>query len=157
MKTVASETPAAWGVTKAATATPGPPPTGTVGERLSEVLPGRVSLGVTDRLKMAHDASHYLLTPEVLVRPTTTEQVQTVLRWATAHRVPVVPQGGLTGLAGGAVPCSDANQVTRTVAAATATGANPAFTPLSSSVNATSSHTGPPASRSSWSTAVMSP
>jgi glycolate oxidase len=41
-------------------------------------------------------------TPLAVVRPTTTEQVQTVLRWATAHRVPVVPQGARTGLSGGA-------------------------------------------------------
>lgn len=37
-----------------------------------------------------------------LVRPLTTEQVSVVMRAAHAHRVPVVPQGALTGLAGGA-------------------------------------------------------
>jgi len=41
-------------------------------------------------------------TPLAVVRPTTTEQVQAVMRWATAHRVPVVPQGARTGLSGGA-------------------------------------------------------
>jgi len=41
-------------------------------------------------------------TPLAVVRPTATEQVQTVLRWASAHRVPVVPQGARTGLSGGA-------------------------------------------------------
>lgn len=40
--------------------------------------------------------------PLALVRPTTTEQVQVVMRWATRHRVPVVPQGARTGLSGGA-------------------------------------------------------
>ena len=40
--------------------------------------------------------------PLGVVRPTTTEQVQAVLRWATRHRVPVVPQGARTGLSGGA-------------------------------------------------------
>jgi glycolate oxidase len=40
--------------------------------------------------------------PLAVVRPTTTEQVQTALRWASAHRVPVVPQGARTGLSGGA-------------------------------------------------------
>jgi glycolate oxidase len=40
--------------------------------------------------------------PLAVVRPTTTEQVQGVMRWATAHRVPVVPQGARTGLSGGA-------------------------------------------------------
>jgi glycolate oxidase len=40
--------------------------------------------------------------PLALVRPRTTEQVQAVMRWATRHRVPVVPQGARTGLSGGA-------------------------------------------------------
>ena len=46
--------------------------------------------------------------PLALVRPRSTEEVSAVLRLCTAHRVPVVPQGGLTGLAGAAVPGADA-------------------------------------------------
>ncbi|MBB2993524.1 glycolate oxidase [Mycolicibacterium iranicum] len=41
-------------------------------------------------------------TPAAVVRPRRTEEVQTVLRWATAHRVAVVPRGMGTGLSGGA-------------------------------------------------------
>jgi len=41
-------------------------------------------------------------TPLALVRPSTTAQVQAVMRWATRSRVPVVPQGARTGLSGGA-------------------------------------------------------
>jgi glycolate oxidase len=37
-----------------------------------------------------------------VVRPRRTEEVQTVMRWASAHRVPVVPRGAGTGLSGGA-------------------------------------------------------
>jgi glycolate oxidase len=37
-----------------------------------------------------------------VVRPTRTEEVQTVLRWATAHKIAVVPRGAGTGLSGGA-------------------------------------------------------
>jgi D-lactate dehydrogenase (cytochrome)/glycolate oxidase len=37
-----------------------------------------------------------------VVRPTRTEEVQTVLRWASAHKVAVVPRGMGTGLSGGA-------------------------------------------------------
>jgi FAD/FMN-containing dehydrogenase len=44
------------------------------------------------------------VTPLALVRPRTTQQVSATLRLAHAHNVPVVPQGGLTGLAGAAVP-----------------------------------------------------
>ncbi|WP_338677005.1 FAD-linked oxidase C-terminal domain-containing protein [Streptomyces sp. SCSIO 30461] len=41
-------------------------------------------------------------TPAVVVLPRTAEQVQHVMRIATALRVPVVPQGARTGLSGGA-------------------------------------------------------
>ena len=41
-------------------------------------------------------------TPMAVVRPTRTEEVQAVLRWASRHRVPVVPRGAGTGLSGGA-------------------------------------------------------
>lgn len=40
--------------------------------------------------------------PLAVIRPTCTEEVQTVLRWATANRVAVVPRGAGTGLSGGA-------------------------------------------------------
>jgi glycolate oxidase len=51
-----------------------------------------------------HDSASFCAAgrPLGVARPTTTEQVQTVLRWATRHRVPVVPQGARTGLSGGA-------------------------------------------------------
>jgi glycolate oxidase len=51
-----------------------------------------------------HDSASFCAagTPLGVVRPASTEQVQTVLRWASAHGVPVVPQGARTGLSGGA-------------------------------------------------------
>lgn len=39
-----------------------------------------------------------------LLRPRSVEEVSAILRWATATRTPVVPQGGNTGLSGGATP-----------------------------------------------------
>ncbi len=45
--------------------------------------------------------------PLAVVRPLTTEQVQTVMRWASAHRVPVVPRGAGSGLSGGATALDD--------------------------------------------------
>jgi glycolate oxidase len=41
-------------------------------------------------------------TPIAVIRPKRTEEVQTVLRWATANRIAVVPRGMGTGLSGGA-------------------------------------------------------
>ncbi len=41
-------------------------------------------------------------TPLAVVRPTRTEEVQTILRWATAYQIAVVPRGMGTGLSGGA-------------------------------------------------------
>src|SRR5258707_15554674 len=42
--------------------------------------------------------------PLALVRPCTTDEVATALKLCNRFAVPVVPQGGLTGLAGGARP-----------------------------------------------------
>jgi glycolate oxidase len=41
-------------------------------------------------------------TPLALARPKTTEQVQELARFATRHRIPLVPRGAGTGVAGGA-------------------------------------------------------
>lgn len=40
--------------------------------------------------------------PLAVVLPETTEHVQAIMRWASAHGVPVVPRGAGTGLSGGA-------------------------------------------------------
>ena len=40
--------------------------------------------------------------PLALLRPNSTEQVSQILALCNQHRCPVIPQGGLTGLAGGA-------------------------------------------------------
>jgi glycolate oxidase len=45
--------------------------------------------------------------PLAVVRPRCTEDVQTVLRWASANRVPVVTRGAGTGLSGGATALDD--------------------------------------------------
>jgi glycolate oxidase len=52
----------------------------------------------------AHDMASFCDagTPAAVVLPRTVEQVQHVMRTATAHRTPVVPQGARTGLSGGA-------------------------------------------------------
>lgn len=46
-------------------------------------------------------------TPLLVVLPETIEQVQAILRWASANAVPVVARGAGTGLSGGALPHED--------------------------------------------------
>ena len=54
--------------------------------------------------KYRHDWSHDAAAgrPLAVVRAETAEQVQTAMRWAARHQVPVVPRGGGSGLSGGA-------------------------------------------------------
>lgn len=42
-----------------------------------------------------------------VVRPRDVEQVSAVVRWCAQHRIPLVPQGGNTGLVAAAVPSID--------------------------------------------------
>lgn len=46
-------------------------------------------------------------TAAALLRPSTVGQVQAIVRTAAEHRVPLVPQGGNTGMVGGSVPEQD--------------------------------------------------
>ncbi len=45
--------------------------------------------------------------PRAVVRATCTEDVQAVLRWASANKVPVVPRGAGSGLSGGSTAVED--------------------------------------------------
>lgn len=79
--------------------------TGTLTDRLLAVLPPEAVLTDPDvTASYAHDMASFSPAgaPAVVVLPRTVEQVQHVMRTATALRVPVVPQGARTGLSGGA-------------------------------------------------------
>jgi glycolate oxidase len=83
------------------------PPTGLdpAVEQLVASLPGDVVVTDPDRVeKYRHDRFEDLPAgrPRAVVRAASTEQVQVALRWATEHRVPVVPRGAGTSLSGGA-------------------------------------------------------
>lgn len=54
----------------------------------------------------------YVGKPLAVLLPETTEQVAAIVRLANEHRVALVPQGGNTGLSGGATPDASGNQVT---------------------------------------------
>ncbi|MFT4128163.1 MAG: FAD-linked oxidase C-terminal domain-containing protein [Gordonia sp. (in: high G+C Gram-positive bacteria)] len=51
-------------------------------------------------------------TPAALIRPTTTAEVQTVVAWAAAHRVPIITRGMGTSLSGGATAVDGAIMLT---------------------------------------------
>ena len=52
----------------------------------------------------AYDGTWAEQRPAVVLHPTTTEQISAILRIADRERIPIVPRGSATGLAGGAVP-----------------------------------------------------
>ena len=71
---------------------------------LTDALPSGVVLTAPDAVeKYRHDwaRDHDAGTPAAVVRAEDASQVQTAVRWAAAHRVPVVPRGAGTGLSGG--------------------------------------------------------
>ncbi|MER5682430.1 FAD-linked oxidase C-terminal domain-containing protein [Streptomyces sp. NPDC002205] len=74
-------------------------------ERLRAGLPAEALITDPDiTVSYAHDMASFCDAgaPAVVVLPRTVEQVQHVMRTATALRVPVVPQGARTGLSGAA-------------------------------------------------------
>ena len=42
-----------------------------------------------------------------VLRPRTTKEVSEIVKWCNERRIPIVPQGGNTGLVGGGVPIKD--------------------------------------------------
>ncbi|MGD0232825.1 MAG: FAD-linked oxidase C-terminal domain-containing protein [Syntrophorhabdales bacterium] len=62
---------------------------------------------VTDREGMSHfcyDATEMRFMPDAVFLPRTTEEVSWIMRLAYDSDIPVTPQGGRTGLSGGALP-----------------------------------------------------
>jgi FAD/FMN-containing dehydrogenase len=74
---------------------------------LAELGPDCVRFGDDIPARNQQDATKRAATqPLALILPRSTEQVSAALRICHAHRQPVAPQGGMTGLAGGAHPGS---------------------------------------------------
>ena len=73
-------------------------------DELRAALPGDVVVDRPDAVeKYRHDWSRdpSAGTPVAVVRAEDVGQVQAAVRWAAAHRVPVVPRGAGSGLSGG--------------------------------------------------------
>jgi len=73
---------------------------------LQALLPDMQLLHATEDLRPfeCDGLSAYRVTPMLVALPDTIEQVQALLKFASAHGVPVVARGAGTGLSGGALP-----------------------------------------------------
>ncbi len=73
-------------------------------------LVGAEAVATPDAQNIARHISDYAVQGDArvgilaLTFPRSTDQVAGILRYCNEHRIPVQPQGGMTGLAGGAVP-----------------------------------------------------
>jgi D-lactate dehydrogenase len=70
---------------------------------LQSAAPGAVRTRASDRLRYAHDASHYLLTPQAVLVPRSADQLAALLRAGAAHGTPLTFRSGGTSLSGQAV------------------------------------------------------
>jgi glycolate oxidase subunit GlcD len=70
-------------------------------------LVGDAGVGDADDRRWAQDATEaqgLRGRPDAVVLPGSTEEVRAVVAWCCAHELPIVPRGGGSGFAGGAVP-----------------------------------------------------
>jgi glycolate oxidase len=59
---------------------------------------------IADRYVYASDASVHRHLPDIVVRPSSIEEVQHILRYANTNKIPVVPRGAGSGMSGQTVP-----------------------------------------------------
>ncbi len=79
---------------------PSQPQLRTLAQRLG---PGRIVSDNVERRVYERDAALEHSTPNAIVLPLTTAEVQTAVAWARENAVPIIARGAGTGLAGGAV------------------------------------------------------
>lgn len=63
-----------------------------------------VFLDDTSRFDYSHDKTkEYSFLPDIVLKPRTPEEISAILKLCNAHKIPVTPRGGGTGLTGGAL------------------------------------------------------
>lgn len=78
-----------------------------IGKDLRKVIRSEQVLDLAEDISAyANDATYYIAkrNPDAVVLPESTADVSTVLKYASANRIPVVPRGAGSGLAGGCTP-----------------------------------------------------
>jgi len=78
-----------------------------IGKDLRKILPARRVLDLPEDLSAyANDATFYIAkhSPDAVVMPENTDEVSAIIRYASVNRIPVVPRGAGSGLAGGCTP-----------------------------------------------------
>lgn len=75
-------------------------------QQFQQILGAQYVLFDEESLKhYGHDETELLLfLPEVVLKPTTTEEISQIMKICNAERIPVTPRGAGTGLSGGALP-----------------------------------------------------
>src|SRR5208337_1698494 len=57
-----------------------------------------------ERMCYGYDGTPNAFVPDLVVRPSSTEEIQAIVRLANKHLFPVIPRGAGTGLSGGSLP-----------------------------------------------------
>ncbi len=74
-----------------------------VSELRQKIGEGAVYVDPDKLIAFASDESKLIYQPELVVEPTSTVQVQELMRWATKHRIPVTPRAAASNVTGGAL------------------------------------------------------
>ncbi|MEY3531518.1 MAG: hypothetical protein RLY68_520, partial [Actinomycetota bacterium] len=70
---------------------------------LKKVLPDQISDQLFDRVSIANDASHYLLTPTLVAKPKTAQQISEIFQISQKHDLGITFRSGGTSLSGQSV------------------------------------------------------
>jgi len=63
-----------------------------------------IRLDEIDRYLYSYDVTPVTKSPDVIIKPHTTEEIAQIIKYANEHRIPITPRGAGSGTAGGAVP-----------------------------------------------------